>query len=54
MSSKQLSIATAIAEKEKQKQKHCKHKFITFPAFDYENDEVYYFGVCQYCGYKEE
>ena len=52
--SKQLSLDTAVIEVEKAKQRNCKHKFITVPAFDYENDEVYYFVVCQRCGLKTE
>ncbi len=53
--SKQLSIDTAIIKQEKEKQKNCKHKkMITIPAFDFFNDEVYYFGYCPRCNYKEE
>ena len=52
--SKQLSIATALIERTRERQKKCRHRFITFPAFDFENDEVYYFGVCQRCGKKTE
>ena len=52
--SKQLNIATAIADKRAEKQNNCKHKFITVPAFDHQNDEVYYFGVCLRCGLRTE
>jgi hypothetical protein len=52
--SKQLSIATAIVEKETEQQKNCKHQFITVSSFDFEHDEVYYLGVCRRCGLKTE
>jgi hypothetical protein len=52
--SKQLNIATAIAEKQTERQKKCKHKFISVPAFDHENDRIYHFGVCLRCGLKTE
>ena len=52
--SKQLSIDTAVIAIKKTRQKNCKHKFITVPVIDSENDEIYYFAVCQRCGLKTE
>lgn len=54
----QLEIDTAIKVKEDQdlkvKQAKCRHKFISVPCFDFENDDVYYYGVCFRCGLRTE
>jgi hypothetical protein len=54
----QSEITTKINIKKerelKDRQAKCQHNFIDVSYFDFENDRVYSFVVCKFCGFQAE